>query len=136
MINACHSGGSRWAFACLLLLGLTAIKPAEAFFNTTSALGTNTNEIMDDDSSVPFIDLMKMSLPFREARPLNKGSIAYDRYGWPTRISAGGQVGTRFVSKLPPGTIPSGEYSVRYEGDGKLEYGNDATLREHSRVGI
>ncbi|WP_028489782.1 sugar-binding protein [Thiothrix lacustris] len=132
MIKACHSGGSRWAFACLLLLGVAMAKPAAAFYNSSSALGTNTNEIMDDDSSAPFIDLMKMSLPFREARQLNKGNIEYDRNGWPTRISTGGQVGTRFVSKLPAGTIPSGPYTVLYEGEGKLEYGNDATVQNQA----
>lgn len=130
MINACHSGGSRWALVLMLLLGLAAMTPAEAFYNSHSALGTNTNEIMDDDSSVPFIDLMKMSLPFREARQLNKGHIEYDRNGWPKKISQGGQAGTRFVSKLPAGTIPSGKYIVLYEGEGKLDYRNDAALVE------
>lgn len=117
--------------AFLLLLGLMAVKPASAFYNSHSALGTNTNEIMDDDSSVPFIDLMKMALPFREAHQLNKGHIEYDRYGWPKKISAGGQAGTRFVSKLPAGTIPSGRYTVLYDGEGKLEYRNDAILVEN-----
>lgn len=130
MINACHSEGSRWALVVLLLLGLAAMTPAEAFYNSHSALGTNTNEIMDDDSSVPFIDLMKMSLPFREARQLNKGHIEYDRNGWPKKIAQGGQAGTRFVSKLPAGTIPSGKYIVLYEGEGKLDYRNDAALVE------
>ncbi|WP_308873096.1 hypothetical protein [Thiothrix subterranea] len=114
--------------ALLLLLGLSTVKPAAAFYNSHSALGTNTNEIMDDDSSAPFIDLMKMALPFREARQLNKGNIEYDRNGWPKTISQGGQAGTRFVSKLPVGTIPSGQYIVLYEGEGKLDYRNDASL--------
>lgn len=113
---------------CWLLLGVGAVKPAVAFYNSQSALGTNTNEIMDDDSSVPFIDLMKMALPFREARQLNKGNIEYDRNGWPKTISQGGQAGTRFVSKLPAGTIPSGQYIVLYDGEGKLDYRNDASL--------
>ncbi|WP_242632933.1 CBM9 family sugar-binding protein [Thiothrix fructosivorans] len=116
----------------MLLLGCAAMTPAEAFYNSQSALGTNTNEIMDDDSSAPFIDLMKMSVPFREARQLTKGNVEYDGYGWPRLISDGGQAGTRFVSKLPAGTIPSGPYTVLYDGEGKLEYGNDATLREHT----
>ncbi|MEZ5454008.1 MAG: sugar-binding protein [Thiothrix sp.] len=131
MTKVHHFWGSRLVLACMLLLGLTATQSAGAFYNTTSALGTNTNEIMDDDASAPFIDLMKMSLPFREARQLNKGNIQYDRFGWPTRISEGGQAGTRFVSKLPAGTIPRGPYIVLYDGEGKLDYGNDATLMEH-----
>jgi hypothetical protein len=113
-------------------MGFMAMPTAQAFYNSQSALGTNTNEIMDDDSSAPFIDLMKMSVPFREARQLTKGNVQYDGYGWPNLISDGGQAGTRFVSKLPAGTIPNGPYTVLYDGEGKLEYGNDATLREHT----
>ena len=124
--------GSRILAPFLLLLGLTATHHANAFYNSTSALGTNTNEIMEDDASAPFIDLMKMSLPFREARPLTKGEVQYDRYGWPRRIAPGGQAGTRILNKLPAGTIPRGFYSVLYEGEGKLEYGNDASLVEHT----
>ncbi len=131
MTKVRYFGGSRLVVSFVLLMGLAATHTANAFYNSTSALGTNTNEIMDDDSSAPFIDLMKMALPFREAHQLNRGNIQYDRYGWPTRISSGGQVGTRFVSKLPAGTIPAGSYTVLYEGEGSLEYGNDAVLQNH-----
>lgn len=131
MAKTRHFGGSRFFAPFLLLMGLAATHNAGAFYNSHSALGTNTNEIMDDDASVPFIDLMKMSLPFREARPLTKGDVQYDAYGWPKSISPDGQAGTRLVNKLPAGTIPRGFYSVLYEGEGKLEYGNDASLVEH-----
>jgi hypothetical protein len=126
------SGSRLLAAVCLLLTGLSAAHNASAFYNSTSAMGTNTNEIMEDDASAPFIDLMKMALPFREARPLTKGEIQYDQYGWPRSISPGGQAGTRILNKLPAGTIPRGYYSVLYEGEGKLEYGNDASLVEHT----
>lgn len=131
MSNAYRKAGRRLLASCLLLLGLVAALPAAAFYNSQSALGTNTNEIMEDDASVPFIDLFKLSLPFREARQINKGDIQYDLYGWPRQISPGGQAGTRFLNKLPAGTIPAGYYIVLYDGEGKLEYGNDATLVEH-----
>lgn len=124
-------GGSRLVASFVLLMGLAVTHTANAFYNTYSALGTNTNEIMEDDSSAPFIDLMKMSLPFREARPLTKGNVQYDRYGWPTSIPPGAQAGTRILNKLPAGTIPSGIYTVLYDGEGALEYGNDASLVEH-----
>lgn len=132
MITISHLSGKSWLMSGVLVLSLLLQQTAEAFFNTYSALGTNTNEIMEDDSSVPFIDLFKMSLPFREARPLTKGEVQYDRYGWPTALGADSQVGTRFISKLPAGTIPQGTYLVLYDGQGKLEYGNDAKLIEHT----
>ena len=115
----------------LLLAGVMGGNTAHAFYNSYSALGTNTNEIREDDSSAPFIDLFKMSLPFREASPLTKGDVQYDNYGWVSRLGDGAQAGTRFISKLPAGTIPQGYYSVLYDGEGKLEYGNDASLVEH-----
>jgi hypothetical protein len=132
MIKIGHLRGNRFLASFLWLIGFALSLPAGAFYNSQSALGTNTNEIMEDDSSAPFIDLFKMSLPFREAKQLNKGDAQYDRYGWPTSISPGGQVGTRFINKLPGGTIPSGYYTVLYDGQGKLEYGNDAKLVEHA----
>lgn len=96
--------------------------------NTYSPLGINTNEVMDDDASIPFIDIFKTSLPFEEARPwLTKGNVEYDAYGWPKKLN-GGQVGTRFLYKLPKNTVPEGHYTVLYDGEGKLEYSDDAKL--------
>lgn len=125
--------GGRQSFlrVFLLLAGFINIQPSWAFFNSYSPMGTNTNEIVDYDASVPFINLMKMSLPFQEAHQINRGSIRYDRNGYPNFISRGGQVGTRFVSQLPAGSIPEGYYIVLYEGEGKMEYRNDATLHQH-----
>ena len=100
-----------------------------AYYNSRSPMGSNTNEVLEFDSSVPFIDLFKASLPFREAAPyLTKGRVSYDRYGWPTSIPPGGQAGTRLISKLHEKAVPRGYYTVLYDGDGKLEYGLDAEL--------
>ncbi|MCK5918006.1 MAG: CBM9 family sugar-binding protein [Cocleimonas sp.] len=97
--------------------------------NNRSPLGINSNEVMDDDASVPFVDVFRASVPFEEARPwLTKGKIKYDTDGWPVYIPKNGQVGTRFINKLPAGTAPDGLYTVLYEGRGKLTYGNDAKL--------
>ncbi len=102
--------------------------------NTRSPLGINSNEVMDDDASVPFVDVFRASVPFEEARPwLTKGKVKYDANGWPVYIEKGGQVGTRFINKLPAGTVPDGLYTVLYEGKGKIIYGNDAKLVHHSQ---
>ncbi len=98
-----------------------------------SPLGINTNEVMDNDASVPFVDLMKSSVPFEEAKPwLTKGQNHYDKNGWPTYIPDGGQVGTRFINDLPVGTLPNGNYTVLYEGEGVLSYGHDAKIVSQS----
>jgi hypothetical protein len=101
---------------------------ANASYNQNSPLGINTNEAMDLNSDIPFVDLFKLSLPFEHARPwLTKGNIKYDKYGWPMNLN-GGQAGTRFISNLPALTIPHGVYTVLYDGKGKLDYGADAKL--------
>jgi hypothetical protein len=123
-------GGNRLITLGLFLLLALSSYEAQAFYNQKSPLGTNTNEIMEEDSSVPFIDLFKMALPFEQAKPLTKGEVRYDTNGWPVYLGAGAQAGTRIVNKLPSGTIPQGYYTVLYDGQGKLEYGNDASLIE------
>ena len=94
-----------------------------------SPLGINTNEITEDDASLPFVDIFKSSIPFEEARPwLTKGRIRYDRDGWPTHIPKGAQVGTRFIKDVPAQVLPKGLYTVLYQGKGKIIYGHNAKL--------
>jgi hypothetical protein len=40
---------------CVLLLG--SFSSGWAYYNLDAALGTNTNEVSETDSSVPFVDL-------------------------------------------------------------------------------
>ncbi|HMT94817.1 sugar-binding protein [uncultured Thiothrix sp.] len=122
---------NRLIAAALLILLQLPTSAVQAYYNANSPLGTNTNEVLEYDSSAPFLDLFKTSLPFREAAPfLTKGSVQYDRFGWPTSIAPGAQAGTRLINKLPANTIPRGYYTVLYEGQGKIEYGLDASLVE------
>ena len=117
-----------WSFLLACVLSL----PANAA-NRLSPLGINTNEVMDIDSSVPFIDLFKLAAPFNEARPwLTKGKVVFDKDGWPADLQ-GGQAGTRFINNLPAKTIPSGIYSVLYKGQGKIRYGGNIQLLRHYR---
>jgi hypothetical protein len=92
-------------------------------------IGINTNEVMQIDSSVPFVDVFKMSLPFDEAvkTKLTYGRISYDQNGWVNNLN-GGQAGTNLLHWLPAGTLPDGNYTVLYEGQGKMEYTDDARL--------
>lgn len=94
-------------------------------------LGMSTNEVMQVDSSVPFIDLFKQALPFAESRRLTKGNIVYDKDGWPRHLN-GGVAGTNLIHWLPAGTIPEGNYTVLYDGEGTLKYSDDATLISQS----
>jgi hypothetical protein len=119
----------RTFFALLLLCLFSSLAWSAAI---QSPIGINTNEIMEDDASVPFVDIFKSSLPFKEARPwLTKGHIRYDRDGWPTYIPPNAQVGTRFIKDMPAGVLPEGLYIVLYQGKGKLLYGHNARLVKH-----
>ena len=112
----------------LLLVSTLFSATASAAPNTRSPLGINSNEVMDDDASIPFINVFKNSIPFEEARPwLTKGKIEYDKDGWPKNLN-GGQAGTRFLYKLPKNTVPEGLYTVLYDGEGIMTYSDDAKL--------
>jgi len=88
----------------------------------------NTNEALEVDSSVPFIDLFRLALPFDEARPwFTKGKVKFDKNGWPQDLN-GGKAGTRFLSHIPVKALPQGEYTVLYEGEGSISYGASAKL--------
>ncbi|MCK5896605.1 MAG: hypothetical protein KAG20_07355 [Cocleimonas sp.] len=94
-------------------------------------LGINTNEIREDTSSIPFLDLFKASIPFAQTYPwLSKKEVEYDKNGWPKNLH-GGVAGTKFLNRLPSNTVPDGFYTVLYEGQGKIHYGNDASLVVH-----
>lgn len=112
---------------------MAASRGAYSTANSASPIGTNTNEVTESDASMPFVDLMRAALPFAEASPwLTKGNVLYDADGWPANLN-GGQAGTRFLSNLPAAVIPAGVYTVLYDGEGDIQYMNDASLQEHGQ---
>lgn len=97
-----------------------------------SLLGINTNEIGYTDASMPFVDLFRSANPFQEnVLRLKADAVTYDANGWPSNLN-GGEAGTRFLGELPPDALPAGEYTVLYEGEGEIRYGNDAKLISHA----
>ena len=117
-----------------LLLGIALIfaVSAQANPNQNSPLGMNTNEALEVDASLPFVDLFRLSLPFNEARPwFTKGNVIFDNNGWPKNLN-GGKAGTRFLSHMPMAALPQGDYTVLYEGQGKIRYGASAKLVSQS----
>ncbi len=94
-------------------------------------LGINTADVREDTSSIQFLNLFKSAIPFAETVPWGSSKeVEYDKYGWPTDLN-GGQAGTKFLNRLPEGTIEDGFYTVLYDGEGELFYGNDARLIVH-----
>ena len=105
--------------------------------NTNSApenkifLGINTADVREDTSSIQFLNLFKSAIPFAETIPWGSSKeVEYDKNGWPTDLN-GGKAGTKFLNRLPEGTIEDGFYTVLYDGEGEIFYGNDARLVVH-----
>ena len=94
-------------------------------------LGINTADVREDTSSVQFLNLFKSAIPFNETVPWGSSKeVEYDKHGWPTNLN-GGKAGTKFLNRLPEGTIEDGFYTVLYDGEGEIFYGNDARLVVH-----
>lgn len=116
----------RNTLGCLLAVALNTSVAAPA--NHASPLGINTNEALENNTSLPFVDLFRLSMPFEEARPwFTKGNVRFDRNGWPMSLN-GGKAGTRFLTQIDPRALPQGLYTVRYDGDGEIRYGASAKL--------
>ena len=94
-------------------------------------LGLNTADVREDTSSVQFLNLFKSAIPFQETIPwgTSKG-VEFDKNGWPTALN-GGKAGTKFLNRLPEGTVEDGFFTVLYDGEGEIFYGNDARLIVH-----
>ena len=115
-----------------VVLSFSVLSSVQANPNQNSPLGMNTNEALEVDASLPFADLFRLALPFDEARPwFTKGDVVFDKNGWPKNLN-GGKAGTRFLSHIPIQALPQGEYTVLYEGEGKLRYGASAKVVKQS----
>ncbi len=94
-------------------------------------LGINTADVREDTSSVQFLNLFSSAIPFSETVPWgSKKEVTYDENGWPNNLN-GGQAGTKFLNRLPEDTVEDGFFTVLYDGEGEIFYGNDARLVVH-----
>ncbi|PWQ99600.1 hypothetical protein [Leucothrix arctica] len=116
-----------------LIVGSALLALSSVQAHAKMPLGINTNEVTEQDASAPFVDLMKMSKPFDESNRLTKGYIEYDKNGWPSNLK-GGVAGSNVIHWVPAGTLPDGNYTVLYDGEGQLTYGADARV-VHSAPG-
>ena len=103
--------------------------------NKKASIGINTNEIYEQDASIPFIDLFRVSTPFHENircrakdKPcLTSPSVEYDKQGWPKKLNDG-KAGVYFIRNVHRDAFPKGEYIVLYDGEGELDYQKNAEL--------
>ncbi len=100
----------------------------------SSSLGINTEAPQAEQDevvqAVPFADIFRVARPFRELSSCTDNSqISFDSNGWPT--SAPGTtctIRTILLNNATAETVPAGIYTVLYEGEGTITYGNYAQL--------
>ena len=120
-----------------------SIKPKKIFklapsvntHNRDSSLGINTNEVFEQDASIPFVDLFRVATPFNENircrvkdQPcLTSAEVTLDKDGWPIKLN-GGSAGVFFLRNVALEALPKGDYTVLYDGEGKIDYQQNAKL--------
>lgn len=130
------------ALVACAAMGLCSVAAAQGATPGNYRLGTNLSEVVDYSNQVPFIDLMKMG---REWFTSNNATfdtneahlLLKDSDGWPTSITPATLVPVQFnkictlIFSMGPvqggpaaGGLPypAGQYVVRYDGQGTLEY--------------
>ena len=70
--------------------------------------------------AMPFVDIFRTARPFTELSP--KG-VKYDDNGWPISIPAKSFARTKLLQGTLKDAIPNGNYTVLYEGKGRLSFG-------------
>lgn len=95
-----------------------------------SALGTNLNPIVYWSSQVPFINVMKSSsrwISGDSSQWDNQQPLDLDANGW-VRSLAPGQVARTLMLWDIGDHYPAGQYLVRYNGEGTLNFGSAASV--------
>lgn len=98
------------------------------------SLGINTETpqagAVTAGNPMPFVDIFRTARPFKEFnKKFNEENIlvtantVFDDNGWPTELDSDlGFIKTKLLQGNLRGSIPDGEYTVIYEGDGTLEF--------------
>ncbi|EIJ33166.1 hypothetical protein [Thiothrix nivea] len=93
-----------------------------ATFSPSLGINTEAPQSEQDSISTPiaFADIFRVARPFKEFSCV---TTTYDEHGWPTSSpSSTCLVRTFLLDSAVKGSVPDGQYTVLYEGDGTLEY--------------
>jgi hypothetical protein len=94
-------------------------------------LGTNLSGPADWSTELPFVDVFRMARPWisqKKGQPWGKGpALELDQHGWVKKLEADCFAETPLCT-IQGGHYPSGEYTVLYEGDGKIEVAHAASV--------
>jgi hypothetical protein len=95
-------------------------------------LGINLAGPADWNTELPFVDVFRMSRRWvsqETGQPWGKGpELALDAHGWVTRLASNCWAETPLCN-TGPGHYPSGDYTVLYDGEGRIDFwGGAATI--------
>lgn len=103
------------------------------------SLGINTEAPQAEQNDIvlpmPFVDIFRTARPFAE---YSCKDVTYDEHGWPNALpsSCTGKnpavIRTFLLDNTLQGMIPSGQYTVLYEGSGTINYSGYAKILSHS----
>ena len=99
----------------------------------TPRLGINLAGPADWMTELPFVDVFRTSRPWISQRNGAKWgdgpALELDEWGWVKKLEPDCYA-EAMVCTISGGHYPGGSYTVLYEGEGKLEFGKNAKIRE------
>ena len=138
-----------FAFLLLFAMSLLAVRPAVGADVQPAAkapavkprLGMNLSGPADWNTELPFVDIFRLSRAWisqKKDQPWGKGPpLALDERGWVKRLEPDCWAET-LLCTIDGGHYPGGDYTVLYEGEGRLDVANAATVvsREPGKMTI
>jgi len=116
--------------AIALLISLSALAATAG-----PRLGMNLAGPADWNTELPFVDVFRMSRPWtsqKQGEPWGRGpKLEVDENGWVKKLDKDCWAESPLCT-IPEGHYPSGEYTVLYDGKGKLDAWNAAEIISHS----
>ncbi len=123
------------AVFCVIVLSALAIGrvAGQTAPEAQARLGINLAGPADWMTELPFVDVFRTSRPWisqRQGAGWGKGpELEIDELGWVKRLEQGCYAES-MICTIREGRFPGGVYTVLYEGEGKLAFGNSAKIRE------
>lgn len=113
---------------------------APAAVKARPRMGINLAGPADWNTELPFVDVFRMSRPWisqRKGQPWGKGpALALDERGWVRSLEADCWAET-LLCTIEGGHYPAGDYTVLYEGRGRIEFSNAEVIsREAGKMVI
>ena len=134
----------------LIIFGRTAVQAdsPQEYPNINSPLGSNLHKLIDWSSEYPFADAFKLSRKWVPLQNVDGWTFTtefddlnsrLDTHGWVKSLpTANDGVNYRYVGTVMftglNGNYPQGNYTVYYEGQGTIIYGNDAVKNNELSV--